>query len=96
MQLLRDIAINNFKGLQSVTLEDCGQVNTLIGKNNSGKSSILHAIDMAGLALAVKNWNSFRPKLDIKDLFSDVGVWYGLSAKPTYCPRHYRLQLLCG
>ena len=75
MQLMRDIAINSFKGLQFVTLKDCGRVNALIGKNNSGKSSILHAIDMAGLALGVGNWNSFQPKLNIKDLFADVGAF---------------------
>ncbi len=70
---LRKVRIHNFKGLESVQLEECGKINALVGKNNSGKSSILHAIDMAGLAINVNNWNMFQPKLQIKDLFSDVG-----------------------
>jgi len=71
--MLRHIAIKQFKGLESVELTDCGPVNAIIGKNNSGKTSVLHAIDMAGLALNVGNWNSFEPKVQIKDLFSRVG-----------------------
>ena len=34
---------------------------------------MLHAIDMAGLALNVRDWNAFQPKLEIKDMFADVG-----------------------
>ena len=75
MQHLSDIRIHNFKGLASVELLECGQINALVGKNNSGKSSILHAIDMAGLALEVNAWSRFQPKLQIRDLFSDVGAF---------------------
>jgi predicted ATPase len=70
---VKTIEIKNFKGLNSVTLEDCGAINAIVGKNNSGKSSVLHAIDMAGLALNVRGWDRFQPKLAIKDLFADVG-----------------------
>jgi AAA15 family ATPase/GTPase len=42
------LEIRFFKGLESVELKECGKLNPLIGKNNSGKSSVLHAIDMAG------------------------------------------------
>lgn len=70
---LKNIVIQNFKGLQDISLTDCGSVNAIVGKNNSGKSSILHAIDMAGLALEVDAWDRFQPKLEIKDLFSTAG-----------------------
>jgi predicted ATP-dependent endonuclease of OLD family len=70
---LKTINIKNFKGLESVTLEDCGSVNAIVGKNNSGKSSVLHALDMAGLALSLRSWDHFQPKLEIKDLFADAG-----------------------
>jgi|GEM_PF-2537159 len=94
---LRRLEIHSFKGLDDVTIPDCGALNALVGKNNSGKSSVLHAIDMAGLALSVKNWNLFQPKLEIKDLFADVGefsigVQYSdgssvtISATPKYGP----------
>src|SRR6266849_4425056 len=71
--MIKHLDIRSFKGLESVELKDCGKLNALIGKNNSGKSSVLHALDMAGLALNVRNWNAFQPKLEIKDLFADVG-----------------------
>jgi predicted ATPase len=71
--MIKHLDIRSFKGLESVELRDCGKLNALIGKNNSGKSSILHALDMAGLALNLGGWNAFQPKLEIKDLFADVG-----------------------
>jgi len=70
---IKDIEIQNFKGLKSVELQDCKHINAIIGKNNSGKSSILHALDMVGLALSLRQWNLFQPKLEIKDLFADTG-----------------------
>lgn len=70
---ITDIEIHSFKGLRSVGLSDCGRVNALVGKNNTGKSSILHAIDMVGLALEINSWSNFQPKLEIKDLFSRIG-----------------------
>lgn len=70
---LKNVEIHNFKGLVAVQLENCGSINAIVGKNNSGKSSVLHALDMAGLALSVNQWNLFQPKLEIKDLFADIG-----------------------
>ena len=70
---LKNITIQNFKGLENITLDECGAINAIVGKNNSGKSSILHAIDMAGLALEVNAWDRFQPKLEIKDMLSDTG-----------------------
>lgn len=73
--MLHTIEIHDFKGLSDVSLSNCGKLNALVGKNNSGKSSVLHAIDMAGLALSVNDWNQFQPKLEIKDLFADIGTF---------------------
>lgn len=70
---IRDFEIHNFKGLAAVCLDSCGSINAIVGKNNSGKSSVLHAIDMAGLALSLRRWDLFQPKLEVKDLFADVG-----------------------
>jgi predicted ATPase len=94
---IRTFEIQNFKGLRSVKLENCGSINALVGKNNSGKSSVLHAIDMAGLALSVNGWDRFQPKLEVKDLFADVGQFalsltfengsaIAVSATPNYGP----------
>lgn len=67
------IHIQNFKGLRNISIENLGNINAIVGKNNSGKSSILHAIDMASLALEINSWNAFEPKLAIRDLFNDAG-----------------------
>ena len=73
--MIRDIYIEHFKGFTDgpVELSECASINAIIGKNNSGKSTVLHAIDMVGLALSVQNWTQFQPKLEVKDMFSDAG-----------------------
>lgn len=70
---IKHVHIKEFKGLQDITIENCQSINAFVGKNNSGKSSILHAIDIANLAHSVGNWNNFQPKLSIKDLINNSG-----------------------
>ena len=41
---LRKIEIKNFRSLEDVTLDGLKQFNVLIGRNNSGKSSVINAI----------------------------------------------------
>jgi len=42
--LINEVRISNFKGLKSCEVKDLRRVNLIIGKNDSGKSSILEAI----------------------------------------------------
>lgn len=70
---IKSVSVKSFKGIQHVELNNCSPINILVGKNNAGKSSILHAIDMAVLALNLGSWDPFQLKLEIKDLFTDVG-----------------------
>lgn len=42
---LESINIRGFRSIEHVLIQKCGQFNVLIGKNNSGKSNILSAID---------------------------------------------------
>ena len=42
---LESVHITNFRSLENTNLASCGTFNVLIGKNNSGKSNILLAID---------------------------------------------------
>ncbi|MCK4387191.1 MAG: AAA family ATPase, partial [Dehalococcoidia bacterium] len=56
MIILKAAHIRRFKGIDDVIIEDCHAVNAFYGRNNSGKSTILHALDMAGLALSTRNW----------------------------------------
>ena len=70
---IKKIDIKRFKGLNDISISDLTALNAFVGKNNSGKSSILHAIDISFLAISKGNWNNFQPKLAIKDLINDVG-----------------------
>lgn len=47
MVRIKNIHIRNFRSLKSASLTDCGPLNVLIGKNNSGKSSVLATIPLA-------------------------------------------------
>jgi putative ATP-dependent endonuclease of the OLD family len=42
---LESINIRRFRSIEAIELKDCDRFNVLIGKNNSGKSNILSAID---------------------------------------------------
>ncbi len=39
----KDIEINNFRGFDHLKIENFGQINLFVGKNNSGKTSVLEA-----------------------------------------------------
>ncbi|OKL40002.1 ATP-dependent nuclease [Pontibacter flavimaris] len=40
-----DISIENFRGIRSVDKIKCGRLNTIVGKNDSGKSCLIKALD---------------------------------------------------
>ena len=42
---IHDISIKNFRGIQSLENLRCGQINTYVGKNDAGKSTILKALN---------------------------------------------------
>ncbi|MCT4613470.1 MAG: AAA family ATPase [Marinifilaceae bacterium] len=44
MALIKSINIKNYRGFDSLEIDDFGHVNILIGNNNSGKSTILESI----------------------------------------------------
>ena len=82
--MLKSIKIENFRGFKSFELQQLGRINLLVGENNSGKTSILEAIqilcsrtDLDPLAEIITNrGEDFRdddgkgePQLDISHLF---------------------------
>ncbi|MBD2502272.1 AAA family ATPase [Anabaena azotica] len=44
--MLKSVKIENFRGFKSFELQQLGRVNLLVGKNNTGKTSILEAIQL--------------------------------------------------
>ena len=57
------VSIERFRSIKSATLENCGGFNVLIGKNNSGKSNILAAIDSFFSCISDKNVVNIRPPI---------------------------------
>ena len=41
---LKALSVSNFRSIDKLALEECGPFNVLIGKNNSGKSTILTSL----------------------------------------------------
>ena len=44
--MLKRLTIGSYRGLRKLTMENLGQINIIIGENNSGKTSILEAIQL--------------------------------------------------
>lgn len=47
--MIKDFIINDYRGLQNLTLKDLNKINVFVGPNNCGKTSILEAIILSGL-----------------------------------------------
>jgi AAA15 family ATPase/GTPase len=73
---LTSIDIENFRGFDALKVEDFGQVNVIVGRNNSGKTSLLEAIllSVSSTKLAL----SFRLQ-DVRQWgYRSMDVWQGL------------------
>ncbi|MDJ0580035.1 ATP-binding protein [Crocosphaera sp.] len=56
MKNLESLTIHQFRGLKDVKLENLGQINVLVGFNNSGKTSVLEAIQIYCNPLNIRVW----------------------------------------
>lgn len=54
--IIQNLQINSFRGLKGLNLSDLGWVNILVGKNNSGKTTILEAISIVCNPLDPFQW----------------------------------------
>jgi AAA15 family ATPase/GTPase len=59
--MLKSLKIKNFRCFEEFELQQLGRINLLVGKNNSGKTSILEALHI------LNSPNSCKPFLDIID-----------------------------
>ncbi len=64
--MLRDLTIKNYRSFKDFSVDGLAQVNLLVGKNNSGKTSLLEAI-----YLLVRQ-NDIQTLLDIMDLRGEI------------------------
>ena len=42
--MIKDLYIKNFRGFDSIKIDNLKKINFLVGKNNSGKTSLLESI----------------------------------------------------
>jgi len=56
MKHLDNLTIHRFRGLRDLKLQDLGQINILVGGNNSGKTSVLEAISTYCQPLDIGEW----------------------------------------
>ena len=78
--MLRSLEIQNFKGIKQGKLEDLAQVNVLVGRNNSGKSTILDALILLRSAiLGLDHLNALGPEQILKRRLDrgvvPIGLW---------------------
>ena len=71
--MITEFTIRYFKAFENVTVKDLARLNAFVGRNNAGKSTVLHALDLAGLAIRLNDWGRFALKVKIEDLFWDHG-----------------------
>lgn len=62
--MFRYINIESYRGLSHVVLEELNRVNIIVGDNNSGKTSILEAIQLFGSRDVLNNMISIAKMKD--------------------------------
>lgn len=105
MDGFKDLQIKNFRGIDSLTFEEFARVNVFLGKNNSGKSSVLEALlllmgmsnpDMPQTLNNIRNRNIFSGIGDIRYLFHNMdfnGVPEIRANQTDFIKRHLALQM---
>ncbi|MCP4110228.1 MAG: AAA family ATPase [Desulfobacteraceae bacterium] len=63
---LENLTIHNFRGLRNLKLPGLGQINLLVGPNNSGKTSVLEAISVFCQPLNSSEWIETATRREIK------------------------------
>lgn len=66
MKHIDNLTIHRFRGLRDLNLQDLGQINLLVGANNSGKTSVLEAISTYCCPLDIGEWLKTAGRREIK------------------------------
>lgn len=53
---ISELEVTQYRGLRDFSLKGLGRVNLLVGRNNSGKTSVLEAISLAAAPLDPLEW----------------------------------------
>lgn len=74
MRHLESITIHQFRGLRDVKLDNLGQVNLLVGINNSGKTSVLEALSIYCHPLDIRVWLSTARQREQENRISRTSI----------------------
>lgn len=66
MKNLENLTIHQFRGVRDLNLQSLGQINVLVGDNNSGKTSVLEAISTYCRPLDLSEWLNAAWRREIK------------------------------
>ena len=69
--MIDDVNINGFRGLQDFSMKNLGRINLLVGTNNSGKSSILEALELMSSRGSLRSIWSATSRRGERLLFDD-------------------------
>lgn len=97
--------VGSFRGLEDVTLENAGQINLIVGGNNSGKTSLLEALAVYASPTDIGEWANIARMREVRAFINpkrDTGLsavdalrWLfpqRQSADWERDPRHMRLE----
>jgi predicted ATP-binding protein involved in virulence len=76
------IEIRNFRAFKSVKIDDLADINVFIGKNNTGKSTLLEAIYLN----LTKNTRDLLGRIPFAFVFNRRGIYTALN-QSHQCPR---------
>lgn len=87
--MLRSLEIQNFKGIKEGKVDELAQVNILVGRNNSGKSTILDALVLLRSALISQDYLDLRGPQQILERrvsrgqgnFNYDELWFGMQTE---------------
>lgn len=70
MNHIDEFSIHQFRGIRDLKLEGLGQVNLLVGDNNSGKTSVLEALSIFCDSLNWRKWSNVASMREVGPLSS--------------------------
>jgi len=100
-QNIKAIHVRNYRSIEDTTVEDWGDLNVFIGKNNAGKSNLLSTISLSiahlRAAQIVRPWRLPRPRDQFTDKdptrFLQIGITFLLPAALNQSLREDLLQV---
>lgn len=87
--MLSSFSVHNFRGFSHIKLPSLGPINLIVGRNNTGKTSLLEALFLASLRDREQRYRAVGEVLDHHDeidsqrgIFSVEGIFHGRKPRP--------------